>query len=108
MPSFLGMEGGQQQHPSEHSDGCEQQTIYCSHHPIMKNIGSHDRSFLTPRAPLTGAQLTSVQSTRVAGGHKGGTRIRFTREGHHSLGNSSARFHESTFESATVFAAASG
>jgi hypothetical protein len=25
VPSFLGMEGGQQQHASEHSDGCEQQ-----------------------------------------------------------------------------------
>jgi len=46
VPSFLGMEGGQQQHASEHSDGCEQQTIYRPHHPILQNIGSHDRSFL--------------------------------------------------------------
>jgi hypothetical protein len=44
------MEGGQQQHANEHSDGCEQRKIYCSHHPIMKNIGSHDRSYNAARA----------------------------------------------------------
>ena len=45
------------------SDGCEQRKIYCSHHPIMKNIGSHDRSF-NAASPVSGAQLTSVQATR--------------------------------------------
>jgi hypothetical protein len=49
VPRFLGVESGQQQHTGEHNDGCEQQKIHCSQHAIMKNIGNHDRSILTPR-----------------------------------------------------------
>ena len=47
---------------------------------------------------------TATRSRR----HKGGTRVRFTGRVTRSLGNSSTRFHGSTFESATFFASASG
>ena len=50
VPSFLGMEGGQQQHASEHSDGGEQQTIYCPHHPILKNTVVTIAPFYAARA----------------------------------------------------------
>jgi hypothetical protein len=39
VPSFRGMEvGQQQQHAREHSNGSQQRKIYCSHHPIMKMV----------------------------------------------------------------------
>src|SRR5208282_2181740 len=85
--SFLGMEGGHQQHANKHK-GCDcQRQKYRSHHVIRKNIDSHGSLlilFLTPLS-LERSRLRCKQQ-RGAGEHKGGTRVRFTREGHELLG----------------------
>jgi hypothetical protein len=93
----LGMDR-QQQHANRHNDRGRQRNKYRSHHVIRKILTASHWS-----AADFGASNSVEQAYTSAGlGYVSPGRVT------KSLGNSSPRFHVSTFESAMVFAAASG
>ena len=85
--SFLGMEGGQQQHANKHNNCDCQRKKYCSHHVIRNDIDSHGLiiAFLAASLSLERSRFRCKQQGG-AGVHKGRTRVRFTREGYEILG----------------------